>query len=383
MASSILTMNITGQIGLHPRLGRYVTDDTLSQIIEPGYFNRVGTQGNTLENTDFIFVAYSGGKGMFGVSIVEGVITLVATDSSSFAFPDMQFVAQNGNDLNDGLTYNTPKATIQAAIDHFDPMSGTIKCVQVLDSGQYTEALAVQQSMVIYAPTAFLESPSGEDSFTLQDLGGQYLSIVEFNFVNNNGGNLVNVQGLNSSLFLAINSVAIGNIYLNGSLILSAKALVGSTITLDVDGQFRPACDAGVGVTFVGRDSENVQGYIGNEFYGAVNLHDTVIGAPLQVEAELAGRAFTAEDGNKIVRADPLGDLLTYTCPLDLSIPIGTQIEVVLDGAGNIFFDTSGGALIVTKDGGLVGLLTQYGSAIIEKWADDLWFIKGDITIQP
>ena len=84
MSYQIVT-DFAGQVGVNPRLVRMISTDTLATITTAGYINPAAPIGVQLLNTDFVFCAYSGGQGIFSVSIsyTNGtpIITLVVAES--------------------------------------------------------------------------------------------------------------------------------------------------------------------------------------------------------------------------------------------------------------------------------------------------------------
>ena len=62
-----------------------------------------------------------------------------------------------------------------------------------------------------------------------------------------------------------------------------------------------------------------------------------------------------------------------------IAFPIGTRIEIIQGGAGQITIVPSGG-VTVNSSGGKTKLAAQYAVATILKVATDTWYLFGDIT---
>jgi hypothetical protein len=81
MAIKQITTNLVGEVNVTPRLVRVWCDNTLSEVTTAGFFNSAAALSNPIFSTDFVFVVYSGGQGMFKPSISSGVITLTLDDN--------------------------------------------------------------------------------------------------------------------------------------------------------------------------------------------------------------------------------------------------------------------------------------------------------------
>lgn len=75
------------------------------------------------------------------------------------------------------------------------------------------------------------------------------------------------------------------------------------------------------------------------------------------------------------------GSAIDLRIPLNSSIafPIGTRIEIIQGGAGQITILPTGG-VTVNSSGGKTKLAAQYAVATILKVATDTWYLFGDIT---
>ena len=62
-----------------------------------------------------------------------------------------------------------------------------------------------------------------------------------------------------------------------------------------------------------------------------------------------------------------------------IAFPIGTRIELLQGGAGQVTILPTGG-VTVNSSGGKTKLAAQYAQATILKVATDTWYLFGDIT---
>lgn len=74
------------------------------------------------------------------------------TANENFNFDNVQFVASNGNDSNSGTSFNSPKATLAAALANITNEG----LIWILDSFFYTANLTFTFNVSLYAPTASL-----------------------------------------------------------------------------------------------------------------------------------------------------------------------------------------------------------------------------------
>jgi|SRR5580658_192665 hypothetical protein len=75
MVTTVVT-DITGEIGIIPRIVRVNTSATLSQVTTANFLQSTLNQGYTFYPTDLVAVSYNGGNGFFNVSIGISGITL-------------------------------------------------------------------------------------------------------------------------------------------------------------------------------------------------------------------------------------------------------------------------------------------------------------------
>src|ERR1700690_2739717 len=164
--------------------------------------------------------------------------------SQNFNFTGVQFVAIGGNDLNDGLTLDTPKATIQAAINAGS--DGFL--IWVLDAGQYNENLTFPYGCQLYAPNAELNGTGSGDILTVTNTGPKVIRMT-IGDVNQGGPGLgLNIIGADTVVFLDA-TIFFGSITCEGSLIVNDVAQVLSTIHILSTGQLVMSITADVGCT--------------------------------------------------------------------------------------------------------------------------------------
>ena len=100
-------------------------------------------------------------------------ITALGGSGGNFDYADTWFVAINGNDLNDGKSVNTPKATLNGAQAAFTSLSNVIN---ILDAGTYTDVSFFHEDglgnryTTINAPAAVFSAvnPGGLPLFNVQ-----------------------------------------------------------------------------------------------------------------------------------------------------------------------------------------------------------------------
>jgi len=106
--------------------------------------------------------------------------------------------------------------------------------------------------------------------------------------------------------------------------------------------------------------------------------------------AELKGSAINSASGalyNLVLTDAHKTVILTHGSAADLKIPlnsaiafpIGTRIELLQGGAGQVTILPTGG-VTVNSSGGKTKLAAQYAQATILKVATDTWYLFGDIT---
>lgn len=82
------------------------------------------------------------------------------------------------------------------------------------------------------------------------------------------------------------------------------------------------------------------------------------------------------EDKGQVLQVTAAG-AVTITVPA-LSVPIGSQIDVILTGAGTIAFSASGST--INSKAGALNLATQYTAATLLKIAASTWLLVGDLS---
>ncbi len=63
MTTDTINFEFAGQVGVEPRLGRVTTAKTFGEVITPGFLDKDKTK-----STDFVFVTYNGGSGLFKIN---------------------------------------------------------------------------------------------------------------------------------------------------------------------------------------------------------------------------------------------------------------------------------------------------------------------------
>lgn len=233
--------------------------------------------------------------------------------SQNFTFTKVQFVAIGGDDLNDGLTLDTPKATIQAAIDAGS--DGFL--IWVLDGGQYAENLTFSYSGQLWAPNAELDGIGSGDLITVTNSS---LVRLHVGSINQGGPGLAINIATSSTIFLDATLIQ-GDITCAGNLILNDVATIISNVHILSGAQFSVMTVDAIGCTFTFDLGSTVFGNIG-AIIGPGNTLNTIYGNQ-QINGNLninGSYTFPAADGTS-------GQAITT------------------DGAGNLSFSTvSGGS---------------------------------------
>lgn len=239
---------------------------------------------------DFVFAKASDGSRYY---VVDGA-TLVEQGggSSNFNYDETWFVATNGNDLNDGKSINTPKATLNGAQADFTSLSNVIN---ILDAGTYTDVSFFHENgegnryTTINAPAAVFAAanPFGIPLFNVQS-GELFINCRQIiNGVTNSAaiyqsGGVVSVRAhrINSNGGFPMYYGTAGLAYLDGDFIggnaefsntvrITARYLSGFWITnIGVDnGQlFAGAAESDASISGTG----TYRGQFGDTFYGTV-----------------------------------------------------------------------------------------------------------------
>ena len=121
-------------------------------------------------------------------------------------------------------------------------------------------------------------------------------------------------------------------------------------------------------------ESDGAGGFVSKKISGA-QLKDSTLN-----EQTVTTYNLVLTDAHKTV-------IITNGSAIDLKIPtnsgiafpIGTRIEIIQGGAGQITIVPSGG-VTVNSSGGKTKLAAQYAVATILKVATDTWYLFGDIT---
>jgi len=77
-------------------------------------------------------------------------------------------------------------------------------------------------------------------------------------------------------------------------------------------------------------------------------------------------------DGSSVAARIPLNSAVAF--------PIGTRIEIIQEGAGQITVQGTTAGVTLNSSGGMTKLAAQYAQATILKTATDTWYLFGDIT---
>ena len=77
-------------------------------------------------------------------------------------------------------------------------------------------------------------------------------------------------------------------------------------------------------------------------------------------------------DGSSVSARIPLNSAVAF--------PIGTRIEIIQEGAGQITVQGTTAGVTLNSSGGKTKLAAQYAQATILKTATDTWYLFGDIT---
>ena len=116
-----------------------------------------------------------------------------------------------------------------------------------------------------------------------------------------------------------------------------------------------------------------------------------IIGGTTSASAALAFNAQTgttytfvlADADNKLVTASN-ASAQTYTIPPNSSVayPVGSQINIIAIGAGQVSFAQGSGVTIASNGATATApkLRVQYSSATAIKVATDTWYVIGDIS---
>lgn len=100
------------------------------------------------------------------------------------------------------------------------------------------------------------------------------------------------------------------------------------------------------------------------------------------IDAETQADNYTLDldDAGQIVEATK-ATAMTITVPPASSVnfPVGTVIEILQYGAGQVTI-TPGSGVTIRSPGGRLKTLSQYSAAFLRKRATDEWLCQGDLT---
>lgn len=107
--------------------------------------------------------------------------------------------------------------------------------------------------------------------------------------------------------------------------------------------------------------------------------NSAVLDIALVTNARTASYTLIAADGGKLIEVNSAG-ATTLTVPTNASVPyaIGTQINILQTGAGQITVAGAGGVTVNATPG--LKLRTQWSSATLIKRATDTWVLIGDLS---
>jgi len=121
-------------------------------------------------------------------------------------------------------------------------------------------------------------------------------------------------------------------------------------------------------------ESDGAGGFVSKKINGA-QLKDSTINAQTVTTYNLlltdAHKTVTLTNGSAIDARIPLNSGTAF--------PIGTRIELLQGGAGQVTVAPTGGVTL-NSSGGKTKLAAQYAQATILKVATDTWYLFGDIT---
>ena len=121
-------------------------------------------------------------------------------------------------------------------------------------------------------------------------------------------------------------------------------------------------------------ESDGSGGFVSKKINGA-QLKDSTINAQTVTTYNLvltdAHKTVTLTNGSAIDARIPLNSGTAF--------PIGTRIELIQGGAGQVTVAPTGGVTL-NSSGGKTKLAAQYAQGTILKVATDTWYLFGDIT---
>jgi hypothetical protein len=385
MAINIITQGPLAATGVRPGQWFLTSSEPYNTLITPGYLNSLSNTGIEVKDGDFVFANYDDGAvtGLFTVTSNNGIFSMniYSPNSNSFIFQRTLFVAKGGSDLNPGTSMGLPKLTIQSAIDALMPTPSIRSVVVVLDDGTYDENLTLTNNIQLWMPYATMEVQNG-DVFTIQDTGVQTLAVVNVLYAQANNGKLLNIQGQLSSIFLDC-QIGIGDMNIEGACVYNGVALLGSNVVISATGSWAANVlqQNGGSITNNGSLVGNVGTVTGTKVnYGANSFNDklTFQSAPA---TEIAGRTLALGDGSATIVYNNVASG-NYTLPATaaVSFPIGTFVDFIQLGLGDINFIAGAGVTIVSSVGALPKSNGAGTACKAYKYTDTIWVVSGDIT---
>jgi len=102
---------------------------------------------------------------------------------------------------------------------------------------------------------------------------------------------------------------------------------------------------------------------------------------PLAINAQV-GTAFTlllTDGGNMVTMNNASANTLTVPPNASVAFPIGTEIVISQEGAGQTTI-APGAGVTINSAGGLLSLSSQYSSATLVYKGSDVWLLMGDLA---
>lgn len=282
----------------------------------------------------------------------------------------------NGVVLNDGGAatsyldetgnYSTPSAL---------PVDDTTSIVQ--DPGDNTKQMRIDVGAVTTATTRVLTMPdsdvtAGTDADALHKSIASEISALTQKVTPVNGDFIViedSADSNNKKYVLASN-------FLAGSGDVSASSNLTDNSLIRGDGGSKGVQDSGILID----DTDNITGVASIEI-DSVDLQEYVAAGN---DNNQTGTTYTLVIGdaeNTTVWMDN-ASANTLTIPTNASVafPVGTKINVMMEGAGVTTIEGDTGVTVNGTSGGSVDIGNQYSGATLSKRATDTWIVTGDVS---
>lgn len=385
MADANFSIGLVGKSGIFPALAFLETDESYSEITQPGYINNVISAGYTIDENYFVLASYGvpAQLQIFTVDVNDGVYTLetYSPNENSFEFTEVQFVAKGGSDLNPGDKLGFPKETIQAAINDLSPPMNGFSLCYVVDSGSYEENVVLPPNVLLLAPNANITASSGA-VLTLNDTGQFYTSAARIGGLLPTGGALaVDSNGPQTTLILDAPVIQGGDIDIEGTIYLNSLLVQFCQINIQATGQIVSDVQNPISSSLNGPG--NLIGKFGSFQYGPNTFQGKMTYFQDELQ-EVAGRKLTTTDPISTIQYNNPSDGI-YVLPQtsDVPISVGARVSFVQIGMGKIQFNAGPGATITSAAGANARTSVAGGFAIAEKLTDTLWVVFGTIEATP